>query len=981
MKESNSPEEDYSLYTDFLMADDEQRDSVLESAQTQSSVENTQNTSEQPGLIDHTEDVDMGGIDDNLDMDVEPNLPDDFGNEFSESLPQDFPEEFGDAPLAENLPEGINDKLLSNLDNENGDADDADLFEEEPEEQNPANEASESDLLKSPSKEDDTTAAGNEEQEQEQEQEQDEQMDKENDEIALPETKKESDSNGEGNNDPVGNIETEQSEVEPAQNELETANDKQEPAPEPESFTENPKLPDVKDLGQPDSGIDAPVHTTTETTVDEEIDKEHNTEAEAEPEVDSILEQESRSASPESNITVKQESNTADPKLFVPQSHEIVIPSYSKWFNLTKVHEIEVKSLPEFFTNRIPSKTPQMYVKYRNFMVNSYRLNPNEYFTVTAARRNLCGDAGALFRLHKFLTKWGLINYQVNATKKPKMVEPPFTGEYETRYDAPRGLFPFQSYKPALQLPDMTRLKKIMTQLDTKPSEPSSLKRTSDEISSEHTQDLSNGGSSHVNGITNKTASGSVGPENYGLKDERESPVNADLERNDRKPKRPKISQLIDKDWTQEEIYKLIELIKEHGTDWFNIAKTLGTKTPEQCILRFLQLPIEDAFLMDEKDLGLLKFGSHIPFNKSDNPVMSTLAFLIGLVDPNIVQHLTKRAISLHDINVNTGANTEAKDAEERQEEQKEEQTEESKEEQKEEIKTDAREIEHTETGAEKSEPANSNAADHSTATEGTAPAAEQVANSDVTVDTSNEKNANTPENEEKEATEVRAEKTGEEGLQKAEEKNKEEGSQEEAIPVEEPHQEESLENEALSNKETPSEKQELPEEQAVTVTNAESDARITVKDGTEVALATLGLRSHVFATNQEKLMNRTTNDLINTQLTKVDLKLKALDTMEKSLELERKAVHRKQEDVFIQRLSFTKYANSLMGKFESLLKQIPESPEIKQQLHELRTIIADPPKTSITSQSGNLQDSDDLDSANKPISIESPQLYRYWSG
>ena len=409
MKESNSPEEDYSLYTDFLMADDEQRDSVLESAQTQSSVENTQNTSEQPGLIDHTEDVDMGGIDDNLDMDVEPNLPDDFGNEFSESLPQDFPEEFGDAPLAENLPEGINDKLLSNLDNENGDADDADLFEEEPEEQNPANEASESDLLKSPSKEDDTTAAGNEEQEQEQEQEQDEQMDKENDEIALPETKKESDSNGEGNNDPVGNIETEQSEVEPAQNELETANDKQEPAPEPESFTENPKLPDVKDLGQPDSGIDAPVHTTTETTVDEEIDKEHNTEAEAEPEVDSILEQESRSASPESNITVKQESNTADPKLFVPQSHEIVIPSYSKWFNLTKVHEIEVKSLPEFFTNRIPSKTPQMYVKYRNFMVNSYRLNPNEYFTVTAARRNLCGDAGALFRLHKFLTKWGLI--------------------------------------------------------------------------------------------------------------------------------------------------------------------------------------------------------------------------------------------------------------------------------------------------------------------------------------------------------------------------------------------------------------------------------------------------------------------------------------------------------------------------------------------------------------------------------------------
>lgn len=69
-------------------------------------------------------------------------------------------------------------------------------------------------------------------------------------------------------------------------------------------------------------------------------------------------------------------------------------------------------------------------------MVNSYRLNPNEYFTATAARRNLCGDAGAILRLHKFLTKWGLINYQVDVKAKPKQVEPPFTGEYATKHDA-----------------------------------------------------------------------------------------------------------------------------------------------------------------------------------------------------------------------------------------------------------------------------------------------------------------------------------------------------------------------------------------------------------------------------------------------------------------------------------------------------------------------------------------------------------------
>jgi SWI/SNF related-matrix-associated actin-dependent regulator of chromatin subfamily C len=46
-------------------------------------------------------------------------------------------------------------------------------------------------------------------------------------------------------------------------------------------------------------------------------------------------------------------------------------------------------------------------------MVNTYRLNPGEYLTVTACRRNLAGDVGAIMRVHGFLEQWGLINYQV----------------------------------------------------------------------------------------------------------------------------------------------------------------------------------------------------------------------------------------------------------------------------------------------------------------------------------------------------------------------------------------------------------------------------------------------------------------------------------------------------------------------------------------------------------------------------------------
>jgi SWI/SNF related-matrix-associated actin-dependent regulator of chromatin subfamily C len=46
-------------------------------------------------------------------------------------------------------------------------------------------------------------------------------------------------------------------------------------------------------------------------------------------------------------------------------------------------------------------------------MINTYRLNPSEYLTVTACRRNLAGDVGSIMRVHAFLEQWGLINYQV----------------------------------------------------------------------------------------------------------------------------------------------------------------------------------------------------------------------------------------------------------------------------------------------------------------------------------------------------------------------------------------------------------------------------------------------------------------------------------------------------------------------------------------------------------------------------------------
>jgi SWI/SNF related-matrix-associated actin-dependent regulator of chromatin subfamily C len=98
---------------------------------------------------------------------------------------------------------------------------------------------------------------------------------------------------------------------------------------------------------------------------------------------------------------------------FVQQTYATIIPSYATWFDMRYIDFRERKALPEFFNERNRSKTPAVYRDYRDFMINTYRLNPDEYLTVTACRRNLAGDVCAIMRVHAFLEQWGLINYQV----------------------------------------------------------------------------------------------------------------------------------------------------------------------------------------------------------------------------------------------------------------------------------------------------------------------------------------------------------------------------------------------------------------------------------------------------------------------------------------------------------------------------------------------------------------------------------------
>jgi len=63
------------------------------------------------------------------------------------------------------------------------------------------------------------------------------------------------------------------------------------------------------------------------------------------------------------------------------QKQIITIPSCTQWFSMDGIHEIETKTLPEFFCGVFPGKAPEIYKEYRNYIINLYRENTNSYLS------------------------------------------------------------------------------------------------------------------------------------------------------------------------------------------------------------------------------------------------------------------------------------------------------------------------------------------------------------------------------------------------------------------------------------------------------------------------------------------------------------------------------------------------------------------------------------------------------------------------
>ena len=48
------------------------------------------------------------------------------------------------------------------------------------------------------------------------------------------------------------------------------------------------------------------------------------------------------------------------------QNFHVIVPSTAAWFDRNNINDIEARALPEFFTGKNRSKTPEMYVECDN---------------------------------------------------------------------------------------------------------------------------------------------------------------------------------------------------------------------------------------------------------------------------------------------------------------------------------------------------------------------------------------------------------------------------------------------------------------------------------------------------------------------------------------------------------------------------------------------------------------------------------------
>ncbi|XP_030527104.1 SWI/SNF complex subunit SWI3B [Rhodamnia argentea] len=313
----------------------------------------------------------------------------------------------------------------------------------------------------------------------------------------------------------------------------------------------------------------------------------------------------------------------------VTDADVIYIPSYSRWFSWSDVHECELRFLPEFFDGKSPSKNPRVYMYYRNSMIKLYRRNPSRKITFTDARKTLVGDVGSIRRVFDFLETWGLVNYSGSAPSKPLKWD-----DKESSKTAGAG-------SGAGNAGNSAGLNREVS------------KRLCNSCKSVCTiacfacekYDLTLCARCYVRGNYRVGVSSS---------DFRRVEINEDMKA----------------DWTEKETLHLLEALMHYGDDWKRVAHHVGGRSEKECVTKFVKLPFAEELVSDPysgdidgkyntvKDHNDVEFGIEsstmsapskrmrlTPLADASNPIMAQAAFLSALAGVEVAEAAAQAAV------------------------------------------------------------------------------------------------------------------------------------------------------------------------------------------------------------------------------------------------------------------------------------------------------------------------------------------------
>ncbi|KAL7593128.1 hypothetical protein Lser_V15G34582 [Lactuca serriola] len=302
-------------------------------------------------------------------------------------------------------------------------------------------------------------------------------------------------------------------------------------------------------------------------------------------------------------LELKIEAEYEDLKSRDANAH--VAPISSGWFSWTKLHPLEERALPSFFNGKLENRTPEIYMAIRNSIMKKFHANPNTQLEEKDLSEISVGELDAKKEVMEFLDYWGLINYhpfpetdlptsmadaeESEETEKAEKVNSLLQKLYEFEVEqlctpaVPRSSFA----TPAVT----SRLPETMIADESLQPEGPSVEYHCNSCAAD---------CSRKRYHCQKQADYDLCTEcfNAGKFDSDMSPSDFIL----MEPADAAVTS--SGKWTDQETLLLLEALELFSENWNEIAEHVATKTKAQCILHFVQMPIEDTFrdCDDEED-------------------------------------------------------------------------------------------------------------------------------------------------------------------------------------------------------------------------------------------------------------------------------------------------------------------------------------------------------------------------------------------